>query len=133
MISRRTLRITLAILAFIAIALITFVATIRYMAPSDWRRIVLSPAHLGASFIAYRELLSVTSVSDERKLWHYEIAVEPAPAGEIQIVYAPRIRVDASREQKRYPGAHIRICSGIELHVFINGRTLQVRRAYIAK
>jgi len=109
------------------------VATVRYMSPTDWRKMVLSPRHLSAAVIAYRELLGMTSSFDQRKLWHYEIAFEPAPNGQIHIVYAPRISIDTSRKSEQYPGATIRISSGIETHVFVDSKELKVRRAYVSK
>jgi hypothetical protein len=125
-------KIAAVLFASVAVVLVAMVGAVRYMSPTDWARVVTSPRHLAATFVAYRQLLHMTSHPEQRILWNYQVALEAAPTGEIHVVYAPRIHIDAAREDRQYPGAHIDVSSGVEAHVFIESKTLKVRRAYLS-
>ena len=134
MISRKRFKsVVLAVTCGAVVILIAVVAAMRYMSPTDWPRIMTSPRHFSATIVAYRQLLRMSSDAEHRKIWNYEIAVEPAPPREIHIIYAPRMNVDASRKNSEFPGSHIRVNPGTETHVILDKKTLTVRRAYFAE
>jgi hypothetical protein len=133
MITRRNAaKITAAVAVFLVSLFTVLALAIRYLSPADWAQLLTSPRHINGVIVSYQQLRRMTADSEQRKLWNYEILIAPAPAGQIHFVYAPRIKIDPSRQNERHPGAHIRIGPGIETHVFLNKDTLKIQRAYFA-
>jgi hypothetical protein len=115
--------------SFITAVLVVFV---RFMSPTDWKRVATSPRAFVATIVAYRQVSRMTPAVERANFWDYEVVLESAPPGQIHVIYVPRMHVDNARKDPQHPGAHIRVSSGIEAHVFIDDATLNVERAYLA-
>src|SRR6188508_2574564 len=96
---RKSVHLTMAaVIGVLLLVTTVVVGLIRFMSPTDWKRIATSPRVLAATIVAYGQLSRMTSTAERAKFWDYEIVLESAPPGQIHVIYVPRMHVDNTRK-----------------------------------
>lgn len=120
-------------LGVIVTPVVALLCCLRYVSPKDWKGIAISPRRVVVAAVGYRELLRLEPEPEQQRLRNYEIVVGASVPGETHMIYVPRLDIDDRRADTTHPGASIRFRPGIEAHVFVDNRTLRIRRSYLAK